>query len=141
MKMIITIFYLHLQVVACTDIYNDDEKDCGPLSEPIIRNTSHGAPGYIGDLSVDCLQNAETGENSILIRWEPPKEPDSVVDNYKLELNGQAKFIDEKGQQRLNREEERKEFAVATDRNFTFLNALPNTNYSVKVLTINFLFH
>ncbi|XP_071521092.1 tyrosine-protein phosphatase 69D [Panulirus ornatus] len=120
------------KVAACKDVFSDKDRDCGQYSSSVVGKTLNGVPGVISDLLVECKQNPHTAANTVHIRWKPPHNPNGVVDHYKIELKETASFINEEGQRQYYNNEHKQNVAGSL-RNYTFYNALPNTNYTVKV--------
>ncbi|XP_045597074.1 tyrosine-protein phosphatase 69D isoform X2 [Procambarus clarkii] len=119
------------KVAACLNVFPDRERDCGEYSPPVVGRTLNGLPGVISDLLVECKQNPHMA-NTVHIHWKPPTNPNSLVDHYKIELKETASFINEEGQRQYYNNEHKQNVAASL-RNYTFYNALPNTNYTVKV--------
>lgn len=127
------------QVAACLDVYPEKNKDCGEYSSSVIGKTLNGVPGIISDLLVDCKQNPRTAINTVHIHWKPPTNPNGIIDKYKIDLKETTTYINEEGQKQYYKQEHVHNVAGSM-RNFTYYNALPNTNYTVKVSEAFFVF-
>lgn len=120
------------QVAACKDVFPEKEKDCGTYSEEVQGKTLNGVPGVISDLTVTCQPNRATSANAVLIHWQPPVNPNGIIDRYKIELKESAFYFNEEGQRQFHNDERQVEVDGAR-RNYTYSEALPNTNYTIKV--------
>lgn len=124
--------FLYPQVAACLDVYLEISKDCGEYSRSVIGQTLNGVPGVISDLLVDCRQNPRTAINTVHIHWKPPNNPNGIIDRYKIDLKETASYINGDGQRQYYKNEHVHN-VPGSMRNYTFYDALPNTNYTVKV--------
>lgn len=131
-------FYLHVslssfpQVKACMDVFADEKRDCGNFSAPVFGMTLNGVPDRISDLLLECEHSVNKVPSTIKILWQPPKNPNGVIDHYKIEIVETASYINGDGQRRYYNNDYRQNVAGSL-RNYTFYNALPNTNYTIKV--------
>ncbi|XP_042869505.1 tyrosine-protein phosphatase 69D-like isoform X2 [Penaeus japonicus] len=119
-------------VKACMDVFADEKRDCGNFSAPVFGMTLNGVPDRISDLLLECEHSVNKIPSTIKILWQPPKNPNGVIDHYKIEIVETASYINVDGQRRYYNNDYRHNVAGSL-RNYTFYNALPNTNYTIKV--------
>lgn len=114
------------------DVFADEKRDCGNFSAAVFGMTLNGVPDRISDLLLECEHSVNKVPSTIKILWQPPKNPNGVIDHYKIEIVETASYINEDGQRRYYNNDYRHNVAGSL-RNYTFYNALPNTNYTIKV--------
>ncbi|KAK3883163.1 hypothetical protein Pcinc_012496 [Petrolisthes cinctipes] len=120
------------KVAGCMDVFPDQERDCSSYSLPVEGRTLNGVPGAIADLWVKCNHNSQSAANIIHILWEPPEKPNGKIDHYKIEVKASATYINEEGQRQFYNNENKLNVS-SSSRNYTYVHALPNTNYTIKV--------
>ncbi|XP_042895262.1 tyrosine-protein phosphatase 69D isoform X3 [Parasteatoda tepidariorum] len=117
------------QVQACSQI------GCGSWSEELDATTSDGMADPPENVQMRCYHDNTQNLNYVVITWDVPKNVRGSVQAYNVTLQGDALYRNGSGH--LVRDNFR-EFTEVHKENLVFKSTVrPNTNYSVKICTIN----
>ncbi|XP_064476322.1 tyrosine-protein phosphatase 69D-like isoform X2 [Ornithodoros turicata] len=108
---------------------------CGIWSDQLEVSTADGMAAAPEKVQMHCFANTEMNMTYSIITWEPPQDARGTILGYNVALEGQAIYRRENGQ--LDTEKVREMHEVnSTTLQFT-LTVKPNTNYTVRVCTVN----
>ncbi|CAB3382748.1 Hypothetical predicted protein [Cloeon dipterum] len=120
-----------LRVAACSEF----TKKCFPWSKLVEGSTLQQPPGPVSDLFVSCKHDNVSKSSLVFVSWGEPKQPRGNITRYSLEIQGFATFLNERGL--LMNETYGPKSKSVERKDATFENLPSNTNYTIKVLSVN----
>ena len=118
------------QVRACSVL------GCGNWSEPRLKvMTLDGTAEPPHNVLMKCYLDQSQGLNKINITWDPPADPKGTIIGYNISVEGHSNY--KNSDNKLVSDSLSEIYQVeASTRNIT-IDAKPNTNFSVRICTIN----
>lgn len=115
--------------------------ECSAASELMSGTTYDGKAGPPADVQLSCRSDNISNMNWVDVRWQPPAQPNGIIEFYNVELSGRARFKDENGKTTVISTSPQTKTTESSSGNstmrmtrFDFLEA--NTNYSVRVCAV-----
>ncbi|OXU25361.1 hypothetical protein TSAR_005640 [Trichomalopsis sarcophagae] len=112
---------------------NEFTKNCGNWSKEFEAETLDGVPSAPTNLSVSCRFDNISRTSLMSVNWEPPEKPNSIIIQYKIEINGKATYKDDSGRMKTETSRPFIEHVDFHHKNIHKTQLPPNTNYTVRV--------
>ncbi|XP_050313580.1 tyrosine-protein phosphatase 69D isoform X2 [Anthonomus grandis grandis] len=119
----------NFQIAACSDY----SRECGPWSEIVNGTTMDGISEAPSNASIECRSDNISHTNFVYVSWEPPKQPNGIIQTYNVNLEGSATFINEQGH--LEHVTWGPKVTSTSEKTLItrFYNVSANTNYTVRI--------
>ncbi|CAL1265307.1 unnamed protein product [Larinioides sclopetarius] len=117
------------QVQPCSEI------GCGSWSDELDATTSDGMADPPENIEMRCFHDNTQNINYVVVTWDEPKNIRGTVQAYNVTLEGEARYRNASGHIVMDTIQE---FNEVQKENKVFKSTVrPNTNYSVKICTVN----
>ncbi|GFR11554.1 tyrosine-protein phosphatase 69D [Trichonephila clavata] len=117
------------QVQPCSQI------GCGSWSDELDATTSDGMADPPENIEMRCFHDNTQNINYVVVTWDSPKNVRGSVQAYNVTLEGEARYRNASGQVVTDTFQE---FNEVQKENKVFKSTVrPNTNYTVKICTVN----
>lgn len=123
----------YFKVRACSEF----DLQCGNWSETVSGTTMDGQSSAPNDVKINCMFHNISGKNILAAEWQEPTDPNGIIIQYQLLLDGWSYFKAEHGRYINQTFGPKAKTVDKSMRNHAIYDSVPpNTNYTLSVAAI-----